>query len=294
MMVENNAHLQSLEGKACIVTGGTSGIGKETAIGLAKLRGKVTIIGRSKERCRSVTNEIISSTNNENINFQLADLSSLDSVRKLADNFAANNNQIDILINDAGGIFSRYALTEDGFESTIALNYLSPFLLTRLLLPNIEKSGSARIINVGSSLHKSGRSEFDFKFAGRYRAMKAYATSKLMVTMFTYSFARKLQGTGISSILVEPGFVATNLGRNSGSSLLSASFRIMRPFQISAYEASKTPIFLSTHRTNEELNGKCFSRLKPIQTSMISYDQKLQENLWSMTSNALGLSADLS
>ncbi|MGC8516064.1 MAG: SDR family NAD(P)-dependent oxidoreductase [Thermoplasmata archaeon] len=185
-------------------------------------------------------------------------------------------------------------MTEDGFESTIALNYLSPFLLTSLLLPNMRKSGSARIINVGSSVHKSGRSEFDFKFLGRYRAMKAYATSKLMITMFTYSLAKRLKGTGISSILVEPGFVSTNLGRNSGSSLLSASFRVMRPFQISAYEASKTPVFLSTYGTNEDVNGKCFSRLKPIGTSTISYDQRLQENLWSKTSSALGLSADLS
>ncbi|MCL5439750.1 MAG: SDR family oxidoreductase [Candidatus Thermoplasmatota archaeon] len=294
MMGDNQTLLQSLVGKTCIVTGGTSGIGKETVTGLARLHADVTIIGRSKEKCEAVTNEIISSTNNKNIRYLLADLSSMYAVRRLADSIVASNSPIDILINDAGGIFSRYALTEDGFESTIALNYLSPFLLTRLLLSNIRKSGSAKIINVGSSVHKSGRSGFDFKFPGKYRAMKAYATSKLMITMFTYSLARRLKGTGNSSILVEPGFVSTNLGRNSGSSLLSASFRVMKPFQISAHEAAKTLVYLSTYETSEDLNGNCYSRLKPIQTSSISYDEKLQENLWSMTSSALGLPTDIS
>ena len=97
----------------------------------------------------------------------------------------------------------------------------------------------------------------------------------------------------MSSILVEPGFVSTNLGRNSGSGILSASFRMMKPFQISAFEAAKTPIHLATFGTNEEVNGKCFSRLKEIKTSVISYDEKLQDDLWKMTSDALRLPLDI-
>jgi NAD(P)-dependent dehydrogenase (short-subunit alcohol dehydrogenase family) len=114
-----------------------------------------------------------------------------------------------------------------------------------------------------------------------------------MITMFSYSLARKLKETNISSILVQPGFVSTNLGKNSGSSILSGSFSIMRPFQISAREAAKTPVYLAAHATGKEFNGKCFSRLKEIKTSGVSYDVDLQEKLWIMTSNALGLPVDL-
>ena len=289
---KNSLH-QNLTGKTCIVTGATSGIGKETAAGLAMLGGDVTIVGRSREKCAAVRDEIISKTSNKNTRYELADLSLMDSVRKLAENIISNNSRIDVLVNNAGGVFSRYALTKDGFESTTALNYLSPVLLTRLLFPSLKSSGSARIINIGSSVHKSGRSDLDFRYPWKYRPMKAYSTSKLMITMFSYSLARRIGGMHMSSILVEPGFVSTNLGRNSGSGILSASFRMMKPFQISAFEAAKTPIHLATFGTNEEVNGKCFSRLKEIQTSVISHDEKLQNDLWEMTSNALQLPLEI-
>ena len=282
-----------LSGKKCIVTGGTSGIGKETALGLARLQGDVTIVGRSREKCETVRNEIISATSNRDVSYEIADLSSMDAVRILAEKITSSTSHIDVLINNAGGVFNKYIVTKDGFESTIALNYLSPVLLTRLLFPILKLSGGARIINIGSSVHKSGRTEFDFQFKQKYGAMKAYSTSKLMITLFTYAIARRLRKTNMSSILVQPGFVSTNLGRNSGSGILSASFGIMKPFQISAYEASKTPINLATYGTNEELNGKCFSRLKPIKTSPVSYDEELQEKLWQLTADTLGLSLDL-
>ncbi|EQD34550.1 short-chain dehydrogenase/reductase SDR, partial [mine drainage metagenome] len=152
---------------------------------------------------------------------------------------------------------------------------------------------NSRIINTGSSLHKSGRPEFDFKHPWKYSAMKAYSTSKLMITMFSYSLAERFSGTGISVSVVEPGFVATNLGRNSGSGLLSASFRLMRPFQISANEAAKTPVYLASSADSLEINGKCFSRMKPVQTSQISHDKKKQDELWLQTSEALGLPNDV-
>ncbi|MGC8506244.1 MAG: hypothetical protein ACP5NK_06015 [Thermoplasmata archaeon] len=123
--------------------------------------------------------------------------------------------------------------------------------------------------------------------------MKAYSTSKLMLTMFSYFLARRIRGMNTASVLVEPGFVSTNLGRNSGSGILSASFRIMKPFQISAFEAAKTPVHLATFATNEEVNGKCFSRLKEIRTSEISYNEKLQDDLWSRTSDTLQLPPDI-
>jgi retinol dehydrogenase-12 len=284
---------QILKGKTCIVTGGTSGIGKETAIGLTRLGGNVTIVGRSIVKCESVRNEIVSKTSNGNIGYEVADLSLMDSVRKLAENLIRNNDHIDLLINNAGSIFSRYVLTKDGFEGTTALNYLSPVLLTRLLFPYLKASGSARIINIGSSVHKSGRTEFDFRYPWKYSAMKAYATSKLMLSMFSYSIARGIGRITMSSILVEPGFVSTNLGKNSGSGILSASFGMLKPFQISASKAAKTPIHLATFGKNEEVNGKCFSRLKEIQTSRISHDEKFQDDLWKMTSNALKLTMEI-
>lgn len=285
---------ESLSGKTCLVTGSTSGIGRETAIGLARLDGDIIMVSRSREKCETVKNEIISMTSNRNISYEVADLSSMESVRNLAEKIISSGRKIYLLINNAGGLFSRYALTREGFESTIALDYLSPVLITRLLFPALESSGPARIINIGSSVHKGGKSDFDFKFPGRYSSMKAYSTSKLMITLFTYALARRLKGTSVSATLVEPGFVSTNLGKNSGSRFLSSSFGIMKPFQITAHEAAQTTINLATYATNEEVNGKCYSRLKEIETSRTSYDEGLQEKLWEKTSNVLGLSTDLS
>ena len=163
----------AFSGKKCIITGGTSGIGKETALGLARLQGDVTIVGRSREKCEAVRSEIISATSNRDISYEIADLSSMDAVRVLAEKIASGTSRIDVLINNAGGVFSRYRVTKDGFESTIALNYLSPVLLTRLLFPILKLSEGAKIINIGSSVHKSGRTELDFQFKQKYGAMKA-------------------------------------------------------------------------------------------------------------------------
>ncbi|MEM0134806.1 MAG: SDR family NAD(P)-dependent oxidoreductase, partial [Thermoplasmatales archaeon] len=236
--------------------------------------------------------EITSVTSNRNINFELSELSSMNSVRELAKVLNSKNKRIDVLINNAGGVFGKRILTEEGFERTIALNYLSPFLLTNLVLPLLKSSDHTRIINIGSGAHTGGRTDFDFSYPWRYSSMKAYSTSKLMLTMFTYALARHLKGGRISSTLVQPGFVATNLGKNSGSSLLSTSFNLMKPFQITAKVAAKTPIYLASRGDFEEINGKCFSKMKTVKTSTISYDEKLQDDLWLKTVEALGLPSE--
>ena len=280
---------RSMKGRISVVTGGTSGIGKETAIGLSRLGSHVIIVGRSREKCQDTVEEIESITDNVNISFETADLSSMESVRRLAETISSKNPRIHVLVNNAGGVFSSRMLTADGYESTMALGYLSPFLLTHLLLPSLMAADRARIVNIGSSVHKSGLRDFNFSYPGKYAPMKAYATSKLMMTMFSYALSRHLAGTGVSVSLVQPGFVATNLGKNSGSGLLSASFGIMRPFQISAEEAAKTPVYLASTPDPAKINGRCYSRMKPVETSSTSYDKKLQDELWNRTSEILGL-----
>lgn len=285
--------IPSMKGKVCIVTGGTSGIGREISLGLCRLGASVTIVGRSREKCKKTVEEIQSLTSSKCIEMEVCDLTSMDSVVKLAETISMGDGRLDVLVNNAGGVFSSHSLTEDGFERTAALNYLSPVLLTRLLVPAMKLSGRSRIINIGSGAHTGGRIEFDFKYHWKYSPMKAYSTSKLMFTMFTYALSRRLNGTGISTSVVQPGFVATNLGRNSGSGLLSASFSIMRPFQISAVEAAKTPLWLASSAALSEIDGKCFSRMKEVHTAESTYDVDMQDDLWLLTSKALGLPAEL-
>lgn len=147
---------------------------------------------------------------------------------------------------------------------------------------------------MGSGDHAHGKIDLeDLQSARQYSSRSAYSDAKLMITMFTYELARRLAGTGVTANLVQPGFVATNLGRNSGSALLSASFRMMRPFQTSAGEAAETPVYLASSEDLDGVTGKCFSRLKEVRTSPLSYDEALQRRLWEETSRLLGLQPQL-
>jgi len=282
-----------MAGKVCLVTGGTSGIGKETAIGLAGLGASVVIVGLVRDRGKTAKDEIVSLTGNRDVDLAIVDLSSMGQIREFAKGLTSRYTRLDVLINNAGGVFSEYQTTPEGFERTIALNYFAPFLLTHETLPSMVACGRARIINTGSGEHSQGKVNLDFKPSKRYSSRQSYATSKLMITMFTYELARRLVGTAITANVVQPGFVATNLGRNSGSSLLSVSFRMMRPFQISAKKASETFVYLASSDEVSSATGRCYSKLREVKTSRTSYDEAMQRRLWDATSNLLSLPSEL-
>ena len=285
----------SMAGKLCLVTGGTSGIGKEVAIGLARLGAKLIVVGLRPERGGLALEEITRRSGSKEVSLETLDLTLMGSVRQFAERFVSEHPRLDVLVNDAGGVFSKRQTTPEGFERTLALDYLAPFVLSRELLPLLVSSSPSRIINVGSGEHAGGRIDLeDMQMAQGYASRRAYSNAKLMLTMFTYELARRLAGADVTANLVQPGFVATNLGRDSGSRLLWASFRMMRPFQTSPQKAAETLVYVASSKEVQGVTGKCYSKMREIETSKTSHDRELQTRLWETTSRLLGLPVELS
>ena len=188
-----------MKGKVCVVTGANSGIGKETALALAGMGATVVMVVRSIERGEKAKNEILSQTTNASIDLMTCDISLMESIRHFATEFKQKYTQLDVLINNAGAVFNNRQATKEGFERTVAANYIGPFLLTNELLPLLKASAPSRIINVSSGLHKSGKIDLnDLQSTKNYNGMKVYSNSKLMVIMFTYELARRLEGTAVT------------------------------------------------------------------------------------------------
>jgi NAD(P)-dependent dehydrogenase (short-subunit alcohol dehydrogenase family) len=277
-------------GKVCIVTGSNSGIGKETALALSNKGATVVMVVRDKERGEKAQSEIISKTGNNDTFVMICDLSSMDSIGKFVKEFTGKYDRLDVLINNAGAVFRERQTTVDGFERTLAVDYLGPFLLTHQLLPLLKSSAPSRIINLASGLYKSGKIDLDdLQSDKNYKGMNAYSSAKLMVVMYTYELAKRLEGTGVTANAVLPGFVRTNLGRNSGSFLYALEYLIVRPFQISAEKGAETSVYLASSDEVEDVTGKCFSRMHETNTSQASYDQQTQKLLWDKTIELLKL-----
>ena len=279
-----------MKGKVCIVTGSNSGIGKETALALAGMGAVVVMAVRNRERGERARSEIIEETGNQATDLMICDVSSIESIRRFAKEFKEKYDRLDVLINNAGAVFSKRQVTPDGVEMTLAVNYLGPFLLTWELLPLLKASAPSRVINLGSGMHGTGKIDLDdLQSEKGYRGMQTYAKAKLMVTTITYEWARRLDGTGVAVNVVEPGFVATNLGRNSGSLISSIMFGLVRPIQISPRKGAETSVYAATSDELEGVTGKCFAKLKEKPTAEISYDREIQRRLWDSTVDLLGV-----
>jgi len=279
-----------LEGKVCIVTGSTSGIGKETARALAHQGGKLILVGRNPDKTAATVEEFKREADNPDIEYLLADLSSQNEIRRLAEAFKNRHNRLDVLVNNAGAFFLWRQESVDGIEMTFALNHLGYFLLTNFLLDTIVASAPARIINVSSGSHLRAILDFD-ELQGRrgFGGMNAYGQSKLANVLFTYELARRLEGTGITVNALHPGFVATNIGSNIGWFM-----RIIRPLMnvraLSVEEGAETVIYLATSPEVEGITGKYYFRCKPAPSSAYSYDEEVAKQLWAVSEEMTGLS----
>lgn len=282
-----------MKGKVCVVSGSNSGIGKETALALAKMGATVVMVVRSRERGEKAKAEIISQSENRSVDMMICDVSSVASIQRFSQDFEAEYDRLDVLINNAGAVFNKREVTPEGFERTLAVNYLGPYLLTHRLEALLKSSAPSRVINLSSGLHKSGKIDLDDLQSERsYNGMKAYANAKLMVIMFTYELARRLEGTEVTVNVVEPGFVASNLGRNTGSLRSSIMFKMVRPMQISAKKGAETSVYLASSDEVKNVTGKCFTKMRETTTAPISYDRQLQQQLWNKTAELIGLSPD--
>jgi NAD(P)-dependent dehydrogenase (short-subunit alcohol dehydrogenase family) len=273
-----------MQGNVCIVTGSNSGIGRETALALAAMDATVVMAVRNRERGEKARIEIIEETGNKATDLMMCDVSSADSIRLFANEFKDKYDKLDVLINNAGAVFGKRQTTPDGFEQTFAVNYLGAFLLTCELLQVLKSSAPSRVINVSSGMHKTGKIDFnDLQSERKYKSMEVYASSKLMVTTITYKWARHLEGTGVTVNVVEPGFVATNLGRNSGSLMSSIMFGLMKPIQVNPRKGAETSVLAASSDEVEGVTGRCFAKLKETTTAETSYDRDVQTRLWDET-----------
>ena len=230
-----------LKDKVCIVTGSNSGIGKVTALEIAKMGATLIMVARDRNRGEKALEEVKNISGNKNVALMLCDFASQKSIRKFADEFKANYESLHILVNNAGTVLLDKSLTEDGIESTFAINHLGPFLLTNLLLETIKKSAPARIVNVASMAYKYG--EIDFTDINnenkKYQGFKTYCNSKLANIFFTNELAKKLKDTGVTANCLHPGGVNSNMGSDV-KGILAILGKIIKLFLISPEKGAET------------------------------------------------------
>ena len=182
----------SMDGKVCIVTGASSGIGKETALGLMKQGAHVVMLVRNQERGKAARDYIVEKSCSESIDLMLCDLSIMEEVHRFSSEFSEKYNRLHVLVNNAGAVFSKRDVTSEGYERSLAVNYLAPFVLTKDLLPLLKSSSPSRIINLTSGLHGRGEINFDdLQCENKYKGMSAYQNTKLMLVLYTYHLARQ-------------------------------------------------------------------------------------------------------
>lgn len=271
-----------MKNRNVIITGGNAGIGFETARVLAQMGANIYIVSRDETKAQNAVQQLIAATQNNNIYYFIADLSSQKAIHKLTAEIKQKLDKIDVLLNNAGGVFPEFRLSEDGLEMTIATNHFSSFLLTNLLLDLVKKSDYARIITVSSGSHYRGVIDFEsFTKEKSYFIMKAYEQSKLANVLFTFELANRLKGTHVTANCLHPGFVHTHIGNKGtqwyASLLWSLSTRLGG---LSVEAGAKTSIYLASSDEVKGVTGKYFEKCKVKEPSKSAQDVALQKELW--------------
>ncbi|SRR6266581_2397707 len=263
-----------------IVTGANSGIGKATALGLARLGGTVVMACRSPTRGEAARAEIVRESGNPHVAVMIVDLASEASVRAFAEEFTRTYPRLDVLINNAGVYTSHREMTEDGLERQFEVNYLSEFLLTHLLLDPLKRSAPSRIVNVSSSAHEGGTIRFDdLQGEQRYGGFRAYNQSKLAQVLFTRELATRLVGSGVTVNACHPGVIRTNLGMGGASPIV----RFVRMFFKGPEKGAETPIFLAASPEVEGVTGKYFAKMQVRTPSRAAQDASVARRLFDIS-----------
>lgn len=272
-----------MRGKVCVVTGASSGIGLEAAAALAAAGARVAVVCRTSEKSEHVVREISRRSPGADVLPFAADLSSQRAARAVADQLASALPRLHVLVNNAGLMLRERALTEDGIETTFAVNHLAYFLLARLLEPALVAAAPARVVNVSSRAHLSGTLRFDDLMGShQYDGWLAYAQSKLANVVFTYELARRLAGTGVTANCLHPGVVGTNIG-HAGPAWIHYGIKLVRPFLLSPKRGAATTIYLASAADVEGVSGKYFVGQREERTSAESYDRAVAGRLWKMS-----------
>ena len=280
------AEVARMAGMSVLVTGGTGGIGKATATGLAALGARVGITGRDQARTEAAAAGIRASAGSLAVDAFAADLSVQAGVRRLAAHVLDTYPRLDVLVNNAGGFWAHRHVTADGLEHTFALNHLAPFLLTSLLLDRLTASAPARIVTVSSGAHARARIDFDDLQGERtYSGQRAYSQSKLASVMFTYELARRLEGTGVTATVLHPGVVRTSFGAEDQAAYLAAMIGVARLFMKTPAQGASTPVYLASSPQVEGITGRYFVNRKPRTSSKASYDTAAAARLWQISAD---------
>ena len=283
-----------MNGKVCLITGATAGIGYVTALEIARMGASVTLLGRNQQKCEASLKAIQEQTGNPHVEYLLADLSSQAQIRSAAEKFHARHDHLDVLVNNAGGFNLTRKLSVDGIEMTFAVNHLAYFLLTLLLLDALKSSPSARVINVSSGSHYGEHLDFnDLQLKRFYNPMQAYGRSKLANILFTYELARRLQGTQVTSNALTPGMVATEIWTKVNRFLTPLINPVIRRIGQTPLEGAQTSIYLATSPDVEGISGKYYANKHPVKSSAASYDQEAARRLWDISLELVGLDQSL-
>jgi len=282
----------SLNGQVCIVTGATSGVGKATALELARRGATVGIVARDPERARLVADEIARAGGGRRADVFLADLGAQREVRRAANEILARCPRIDVLVNNAGVVHLKRTTTVDGIEATFAVNHLAYFLLTRLLLDRLRESAPARIVNVASEAHKFVRGiQFDdIGFQRSYRAMRVYGHSKLANLLFSQELARRLEKTGVTVNSVHPGAVASSLGKNNGR-VAQVLIGLLVPFFRTPEQGAATSIHVATAPERTGVTGRYFKNCREARPAAAASDAAAARRLWELSDGLTGLAS---
>jgi retinol dehydrogenase-14 len=285
----------SMTGKTVLITGGTGGIGRATAIRLAAMGARVGITGRDSGRAQRAAAEIASESGDGTVDVFVADLSSQAQVRRMAGEVLAAYPRLDVLLNNVGGFWSHRHVTADGLEHTFALNHLAPFLLTSLLAERLIASAPSRVVTVSSHAQGMGKIDFDDLMGERsYSGQRAYNQSKLANVLFTYELARRLAATSVTANALHPGVVSTSFGAEDPAGVQRRLVPFMRPFMKTPAQGAATSIHVASAPELERVTGRFFANRKPRRSSKASYDEAVAGRLWQVSAELVGLTTALS
>ena len=276
--------------RVVIVTGANSGIGKMTALELARKGARVVMICRSRSKGEAAMAEIIAQSGSAQVELIIADFASLESVRRSADAFLKSHDRLHVLVNNAGLYMSERLLSQEGYEMTFAVNHLAPFLLTNLLLERLRASAPARVVTVSSAAHMTGHIRFDDLNATRgFSGFRAYGDSKLANVLFSNELARRLEGSAVTSNSLHPGVVASNFASGTGG-LMGVFFSLARPFFSSPEQGAQTSIYLASAPEVAGVSGKYYANKRPQSSSAESKNRDVQRRLWDVSADLVKLS----
>jgi retinol dehydrogenase-12 len=279
----------SVRDKTCIVTGASSGIGEEIAIGLAKAGGKVAIVARSRERGEASAARIRAAVPGASVDLLLADLASQASIRALAAEILAKYPQVPVLVNNAGIVNLKRETTADGLEATFAVNHLAYFQLTMLLLERLRASAPARIVNVASDAHKFGALDMsDLQNERKYSSMKVYGQSKTANILFTRELARRLAGSGVTVNCIHPGAVATRLAQQNGTFAVILT-KVLAPFFRTPAKGADTAVWLATAPALEGKSGGYYYNRRELAPAKHASDPALAAELFEVSGKLVGV-----